>query len=113
MVNLGLLIAGAVLAGVVFFRREIGEAGSLIGRGFGEFGTGIRTGVSAITSPSIRPEFVPTVGLKIEGPGNCESKNCFHPGLFQPCPSTHTEDFFCGCCPKDTTAQTGSGIKGP
>ena len=113
MVNLGLLIAGAVLAGVVFFRREIGEAGTLIGKGFGEFGTGVRTGVSALTSPSIRPEFVPTLGFKTELPGSCgpgengELKSPFtscRPGGVSPNPFL--------CCYPRTTATTTTPTSG-
>ena len=115
MVNLGLIIAGAVLAGVVFFRREIGEAGTLIGGGFGAFGKGVQTGISALTSPSIRPEFVPTIGFKTELPGSCgpgengELKapwvSC-RPGGVSPNP------FLC-CYPRAVVEDTGFKIYGP
>jgi len=68
------LILAAVFAAVVFFRKEIGETGTFLGTGFERLGRGVQAGVSALASPSIRPEFVPKLGLDISElklPGSC------------------------------------------
>ena len=75
MVNPALIIAAAIFVGVIFIRKEIGETGVELGRaatgiglGLGTLGRGIQTFVSSILSPRIRPELVPTLGLKLELP---------------------------------------------
>ena len=75
MVNPALIVAAAIFVGIIFIRKEIGETGVELGRAFGGLGTGlgtlgkgIQTFVSATLSPKIRPELVPTLGLKLELP---------------------------------------------
>lgn len=58
-----LAITGAVLAAVVYFRRELGETGSFIGQGL----SGLAKGVSAIGSVSLTPTFRPTIGFDFFG----------------------------------------------
>lgn len=108
----GLILAG-VLAAVVFFRKEIGETGTFLGRGFGEFGTGVQRGISALTSPSIRPEFVPTVGFKTELPGQCgpgENMELKLPWVSCRPGGVGSGPITC-CYPRETT-RTGGGLGG-
>ena len=136
MVNLGLIIAGAVLAAVVFFRKELGETGALLGGGFGAFGKGVQTGVSGILSPQIRPAFVPTIGFNIEGgfgttatgeprtapPGSNVPQGCVFYPLTVPCPSGWRDAGLAfgpgaigkSCCPPDQRGEeAGFQIGGP
>ena len=83
MVSVALIVTGAIVAAVlgftIYFRRELGETGTQIGGGLGalgkglqQFGAGAGGGIgqfiSGAFSPKIRPEFVPTIGIKTEFP---------------------------------------------
>lgn len=68
MVSLGTIITATIILGAVFLRRQIGEAGTMIGGGAGELGLGIQTLVSSILSPAIRPAFIPTIGVETQFP---------------------------------------------
>lgn len=71
MVNPTLIIVAAIFIGLIFIRKEIGEAGTALGQvgtGIGVFGKGIQTAISALLSPQIRPALVPTLGLQLELP---------------------------------------------
>ena len=112
MVNLGLLVLAGLAAVVVLFRQQIGETGGALG----QLGTGIQTGISALLSPRIRPELVPTLGFQTQLPGSCgpgengELKapwvSC-RPGGVSPNP------FLC-CYPRATATPTsGFGVLAP
>ena len=83
MVSPATLAVGAVVAALIgftiYFRRELGETGVFVGSGLGalgrglqQFGAGAGGGIGQFVtgafSPKIRPEFVPTVGFKLELP---------------------------------------------
>lgn len=71
--SLALLLGlGAVLA---YSRKAFGESviGGL-GAEIGDFGSGIRRGISSILSPSIRPEFIPSIGLELPNLGRIGSR---------------------------------------
>jgi len=68
LVLAGLAAAGAVIAATVFFREEIGAAGSLVGGGLGDLGQGFGRLISSVFSPQITPRFVPTIGVNVINP---------------------------------------------
>ena len=95
MVSPATLAVGAVVAALIgftiYFRRELGETGVFVGSGLGalgrglqQFGAGAGGGigqfVSGAFSPKIRPEFVPTIGFKLELPFGIGESNA--PGGF-------------------------------
>jgi len=85
-------VLALVIGGSLFLRREIGEAGQLLGQGFAGFGSGLGQGlsglgrgfaniglgtqmaISSLFSPRIAPSFTPTIGLNVALPDFPEFK---------------------------------------
>jgi len=114
MVSIGTIIAATIILGAVFLRRQIGEAGVLIGGGAGELGLGIQTLVSSILSPSIMPAFIPTIGVQTQFPDIPDitrpdkprpEENCREVSVFSICSPGESSRGFPGiskfCCPSE------------
>ena len=128
MVSAGTIITGSIIAAVlgftIYFRRELGEAGTQIGGGLGalgkglqQFGAGAGGGIgqfiSGAFSPKIRPEFVPTVGFKLELPsavGEVPS-GCYVKPLFEDCREGYYQQqsgLHAICCPEGNIGGGGA-----
>lgn len=116
MVSLGTIIAATIIMGAIFLRRQIGEAGTMIGSGAGELGLGLQTLISSVLSPSIRPAFIPTIGVETAFPDSLPEldprkivpQGCQKRELFKGCPEGFPNEsntgfpyFVTYCCPSE------------
>ena len=116
MVSIGTIIAATIIMGAIFLRRQIGEAGTMIGSGAGELGLGLQTLFASILSPQIRPSFFPSIGLLTDFPdipslGDLTrpdkprpDENCREVSVFSICSPSESSRGFPGiskfCCPR-------------